>query len=253
MSPTTFPSSDRWLRRIRPKPDSRYTPDPLALDEGLWVLDRRLRAPGLTLPNRSTLVRLPSGGLWLHSPPPMDADTRRQIESLGNLEAVVAPNSFHYLFAAGVVEAFPSATLFVCPSLPERVPDLPPHRVLADEAPSAWQPDIELAQVVSPPYGETVFLHRPSRTLVLTDLVFKLDRLAGWLNKLVWRLQGAPLQFGVSRTARQMLLRPSPDLTRTLTRISDWSFERILVAHGSALERNARESLRGVLAPWLAE
>ena len=78
-------------------PDPTFTPPPIAIADGLWALERRVVVVlGLTLPCRSTLIRLKSGGLVVHSPPPLDDVARTALDTLGPVRAIIAPNSFHH-------------------------------------------------------------------------------------------------------------------------------------------------------------
>jgi len=42
-----------------------------------------------------TVLRLPSGALWLHSATPIDPQLRAEIDALGRVEHIVAPSAYH--------------------------------------------------------------------------------------------------------------------------------------------------------------
>lgn len=246
---------DRLVRALRPRLDRSHRPPPRPLGEGLWILDRRLRIPpALRLPTTTTLVRLAGGGLAVISPPAPDERTRRQIEALGRVEALIAPNAFHYLFVPEAVAVFASARLFVAPGLRERVPGLPPGETLSEDAPAQWAGALD--RIVYGPVGgicEVAFLHRPTRTLVLTDLAFHLRRIEGAWNRSLWRLLGVPARFGPSRSARLFLLRDRAAARSPLARIRAWPFERIVVAHGEPVLEGAREAFERGFRAYLGE
>src|SRR5713226_7014548 len=134
---------DRALALVRPVPDRSFRPSPKEIAPGLWELRRALRLPpAMTLPVRMTILRLPSGGLLLHSPE-LDHETARAIRALGEVEAVLAPNSFHYVFVAGAVAEFAHASLFLAPGLPDRAPTLPKGRIVTEAPPPEWIGAIE--------------------------------------------------------------------------------------------------------------
>src|SRR5207237_191820 len=54
-------------------------------------------------------VRLPSGGLLLHSPVYAGPESFAQVEALGRPEVLFAPNHFHHLSLPRYVERYPSA------------------------------------------------------------------------------------------------------------------------------------------------
>jgi hypothetical protein len=241
------------MRGLRPRPDPSHRPPPRALGEGLFVLERRLvMPPSLALPANSAIARLAGGGLVVISPPLPDPETCRQLEALGRVEALVAPNPFHYLFAAQALAAFPAARLFLAPGLRERVPELPPGETLAETAPALWAGVLD--QIVYGPVRrvcEVAFHHRPTRTLLLTDLAFHLRRIESAWQRRLWRLMGVPGRFGPSRTGRIFLLRDRVAARGPLARVRAWPFERILVAHGEPVLEGAREAFESAFREWL--
>ncbi len=241
------------MRLAQPAPLASYSPQPRELAPGLWLLERRLRLPpGLVLPVNTTIVRLRSGGLVVISPPAPDPATSAAIAALGPVEALVAPNSFHYVFAAGQLASFPGAKLFIAPGLAERVPELPPATSLGEAAPALWVGEID--QTIFGPVGavaEVAFFHARSATLVMTDLAFNMRTIDGVYQTVAWRLGGVPAAFGPSRTARLSLLRDQGAARPHIQRIARWEFQRIVVAHGEPVETNAGGEFRRAFARYL--
>jgi len=116
-----------------------------SLATGLWVAEQSFKASplGLNVDTRMTVIRLTNGGLFLHSPIKMDAETRHALDSIGPVRAVVAPNRVHHLFVADYVTAYPKARIYAAPGLPEKRRDLPFDGVLSDSAPDEWRGDLE--------------------------------------------------------------------------------------------------------------
>jgi hypothetical protein len=243
----------RLIRRIQPRVVGDFRPPPRPLAEGLWELPRLLKMPGgPNLPSRTTIIRLASGSLVVVTPPPaVGPEEAPQIEALGQVADVVSPNSFHYVYAAGFLAQFPRARFLVSAGLPQRIPALPPCKELA-APPAEWRGEIELA-VLGPVKGlsETALFHVASGTLVLTDVAFHLVRFAGTAERLMWRASGVPAGFGPSRTARTLLLGDRSIASAFLRRVAAWPFERILVAHGDVLDRDAQAGFRRAFARWL--
>jgi hypothetical protein len=241
---------DRLFQAGAPGVDEAYRPPPARIGDGLWSLERKLRMPlGAALPSRTTIVRLAGGGLVLISPPPAHPETWTAIDALGRVDALVAPNSFHYLYVAAAVRQYPRATLYLAPGLPARVPALPEGIDLSERTPA---PEIE--QITLGPrrgISESVLFHRPSRLLVLTDLAFHMVDLERRFDRVFWRLFGVPSEFGPSRTARWMLLPPRAAAAPLLRRVLDWPFERIVVAHGEIVPSEARARFERAFACYL--
>jgi hypothetical protein len=205
--------------------------------------------PFLTVPfpTRMTVVRLGDGSLWIHSPERLDAALEAELTDLGEVRHLVSPNKLHHLFLAEWLDAYPEATSWAAPGLAEKRPDLHFDRPLTDEPPPAWEGGLD--QLIfrgSPAMEEAVFFHRPSRTLILTDLIENFEpatlatpqrwlaRLAGILapdgrTPLDWRLT---FRFGRA-TARDCL-----------ARMLAWHPERIILAHGRCIEAEGEAFLR---------
>lgn len=106
-----------------------------SFDEGVWIDTRPAKFWGVETGSRMTVVRLSEGGLFVHSPVALDEETRREIDALGEVRAVVAPSLFHHLHVAGWLSRYPSAVVAACPGLEWKRPDLAFTAVLGDQAP----------------------------------------------------------------------------------------------------------------------
>ena len=195
-------------------------------------------------------MRTADGALAVISPLP-DEPAQRDVAALGRIGALIAPNSFHYLGLASWAAAHPAARVFLAPGLRARRPELPAGDELSE---GAWTPfaDVLPHTVLGPHRGvsEVAFLHRPSRTMLLTDACFHI-REAPWRDRLGWRLLGAWRRFGPSRTARTILLRDRAEVARFVERLCRLEFERIVVAHGDVLEGAGPATLRAAFRSYL--
>jgi hypothetical protein len=243
------PLLDRLLRLVQPKPDLRFIPPPRAIGPQIWAIDRRALLAGVTLPTRSTVVDVGQGRLVLVSPP---ADACPELDRLGTVVAVVVPNSFHYLYAKEWQSRCPTAELFYAPGLPRRVSGLPPARELTADVVPSWRERLPFV-VLGPDRGisEVLFFHPASRTLILTDLASNLVDLPRAYDRIASRLSGQPAGFGPSRNARKLLLRDASRAREALRAVLQWPFERILVAHGTLVERDAADVFRSAFARYL--
>lgn len=212
------------------------------LDHRLWVVDfPDHRSAGLRLGARSTLVETEQG-LWIHSPGPLG----EHLNGLPEPFALVAPNSMHYLYLAENSRRFPQAGAWAPPELLSKVPGLP-ARVLARSQAQEIE-CLPLAGLGS--LGEWVFLHRASRTLIVTDLVFHLQESPHFWTRLVMRCNGAYGRLAPSRLFRAMFVKNREDLRISLRQVLSWDFDRLVLAHGEVLERGGKDALRGAFG-WL--
>jgi hypothetical protein len=220
------------------------------LGADLFVADHPLVVGGLHLGTRTTLVRLGNGGLFVHSPGPADDSLQREVEKLGPVVALVAPNKMHHLFLPAWTRAFPQARTFGPPGLAAKLPSIRLDEELGNHPPSLFSDALDQHVVRGAPRLEEVaFLHRSSRTLLLTDLAFHLRRSESRFTRIAMRLNGGYGRFGTTRLLRSTF-RDRSAARASLDLVLGWDFDRIVVAHGEVLDRGGREALREAYA-WL--
>lgn len=220
------------------------------LTPDLWIAESRLRFVGTQLGTRMTIIRLPDGSLFLHSPIGLTAELRCALDAVGTPRFAVAPNRFHHLYASQYSDAYPQLQLFVAPGLETKRPDLRYTGVLDDTAPPGWAAHVDQVVVRGYPIlNEVVFCHRASHTLLTADLVFNIREDSPWLTRLAFRLFGGYDHFGPTWLER-FLVRDRAAARASLNRILSWEFDRVILAHGQVLERGGREALRSGYA-WL--
>ncbi|MBS2036944.1 hypothetical protein JST97_18280 [bacterium] len=211
------------------------------LDQRLWTVDYPdHRAGGLRLGARTTLIETEQG-LWVHSPGPPGP----HLSDLAAPFALIAPNSLHYLYIAETSRSFPLAQVFAPPELLAKVPL---QAQLLTSSPSADIEYLPLDGLGS--LGEWVFLHRPSRTLIVTDLVFHLKDSPDFWTRLIMRCNGVYGRLGPSRIFRTLFVKSRQDLKSSIGRVLDWDFDRLVLAHGEILETGAKDALRKAFC-WL--
>jgi hypothetical protein len=224
--------------------------EPTRHDESLWTIEAPLRVGPAQLGTRTTIVRLSEGGVLLHSPGPLDPAQAMQVEQLGPVRALVAPNAMHHLFLRAACEAFPEARVFTAPGIETKVTGVRIGEVLGDEPPPLWSADLDQVLVEGAPrLNEVAFLHRSSRTLLLTDLAFNVRHSDSFLTRLFMRVNGGYGRFGTTRILRSTF-RDRAALRRSIDRVLEWDFERVIVSHGEILAKGGRAALREAYA-WL--
>lgn len=219
------------------------------LDRDLWCLDADLRLQaGFHLPIRMTVVRLADGGLWLHSPVAIDDAAAAAIDALGPVGHIVAPSLMHHLFARPARERWPAAQLHAPASLAAKRAKLTIDSALAED--SRW-PEIAIVQIVgAPKIDESVFVHRPSGTLIVTDLLFNVHEVEGLLSPLILRMVGAWKRLAQSRIWR-VSVEDRAAAKASIERLLALEFSRLVPAHGQVLEgADTHERVRAALH-WL--
>ncbi len=66
----------------------------------VWLKRYPVRFAAMDISARLTLLRLRDGSLVAHSPCPIDAALRAEVEAVGPLKHIVAPGTYHYFHVA---------------------------------------------------------------------------------------------------------------------------------------------------------
>lgn len=220
----------------------------------IWTADgpEIVAAAGFHYPTRMVVIRLPHDDLFLWSPIAVTEALRSEVDALGTVRHLVAPNSLHHLFIADWKRAYPHARVHAAPGLHDKRRDLAFADELAGAAGPEWAAEIDQVVVQGNAITtEVVFFHRRSGTVIFTDLIQHLP--AGWYSG--WRAVVARLDLMVG---------PEPSVPRkfrlaftnrraartSFARILAWPAEKVLMAHGAPVVADGQAFLRRAFG-WL--
>lgn len=146
---------------------------------------------------KTTVIRLPDGSLFVHAPLLLTASLKRALAALGPVSVIVVPNTEHVDGAAQWVAAYPDAVALGPPGYGARS-GVPLADIPADNTPHpAFASVIEHTFFGSMPlFSESVFFHRPSGTLLTTDLFWN------------WPAEGVPARTRVFAAGMDWVYKP---------------------------------------------
>jgi hypothetical protein len=212
----------------------------------IWITDgETVAVAGFRYPTRMAVIKLPDGNLFVWSPTAMSDGLRAEMEALGHVRFIVAPNSLHHLFLPAWHDAYPNATLYAAPGLREKRRDIVFGGELGDAPETGWSGQIDqVAMRGNLITTEIVFFHRESGVVLFTDLIqhFPPGWFSGWrafvarLDRLVGREAAVPQKFRVAFVNRQAA-------RAALARVLAWPAEKVLMAHGVPIEKDGRAFL----------
>lgn len=225
---------------------------PKKIAPDVWIVDGpHIKFYGVPFPTRMTIIRLKGAGLWVHSPIRMSDEVLKQVQALGVVEHLVAPNWIHYASVGVWATAFPNAVTWGSPGVAERaksrgVPIRIDHTFGPDTLPP-WQDEIEWLHIQgSTTHQEVVFFHAETKTLVLTDLIenFEKTQVSFWLWPFL-RLTGnvdpdGKMPFDMAKTFKN----GRAELRNSVLHMLSWAPERIIIAHGRWYEKNGVAELK---------
>jgi hypothetical protein len=217
--------------------------------EGVWLASAPNKYLGWQLGTRMTVLRLGDGSLLIHSPIALDDSLKRDIDTLGPVGHIVAPNLFHHLHAGDAARAFPEAKLHGAAGLRKKRPDLRLDALLGEQNEPAWGDDLETLTIEGTLLDETIFWHKPSGTLVTADLIENFESADDWWTRLYLKAGGIHGKVGLSRMLR-LAFRDRTKARRDIDQLLGWGFDRIVLAHGNPIGSNGVDALRETYA-WL--
>ena len=219
----------------------------------IWIADGpHVSVAGFHYPTRMAVIRLLDRSVVVWSPTKITESLRTAVDAIGEVRHVVAPNSLHHLFLPEWKRLYPKAKLYAPPGLRKKRTDIGFDVDLGDTPSADWAGQID--QV--PMHGnlittEVVFFHVSSGTVLFTDLLQQVPPhlLSGWravvakLDRMTGPEPSVPYKFRIAFVNR----RPARE---ALLRILAWPAEKVLMAHGAPVERDAPAFLRQAFR-WL--
>ncbi len=210
--------------------------------DGVYVREAPQGFLGLNLGTRMTALESEQG-LLVHSPVALEPE---QIASIENLRWALAPNLFHHLYIGHWIDAGVEA--WAAKGLEKKRSDLSfKGTITADSNP--FGDDFRLLPLSCfSTSNEVVLLHRPSRTLVVTDLVFNLSEQWPWFTRTSMRLIGG--YPGCKTTLLERLGMKRDIARKEIGAIAQWDFDRLIMAHGNIIETGGKEAFLKAFS-WL--
>ena len=219
----------------------------------IWIVDGPVLHWGYGIPvewpfpTRMTVVRLPGGGLWVHSPVKPDEPLLAAIDALGPVRHLVSPNLIHHVSIGAWAARYPKARTWASPGVRKRS-TVAFTDDLGDTPPQEWAGTIDqrIARG-SRILEEVVFFHPASRTLILTDLIenFEKQRLHGRLAGFMYRLIGVMAPDGRAPRDLRATFRGRHDRLRP---VIDWMIacdpKQVVIAHGKWFREEGANVIR---------
>jgi Domain of unknown function (DUF4336) len=214
-----------------------------AFAENVFLVDGpAVRAMGIPFPTRMIIVKLADRSLWVNSPVIASNETVDRIKALGQVKYLVAPTKLHVWRLESWHMLFPDAELWAPPQIPNKFKHLPFAGILDNTPPPGWADDLDQLVFRGNLFIEEVyFLHKQSRTVIFADFIqnYRLLRGHPFLNML-WKFGGVAYPSGgvgcditLSFTNRKLA-------RRSLEKLLSWNFDKLILAHGVCIEKEAK-------------
>ena len=204
----------------------------------LHTFEAPQRFLGLEIGCRMTVAVI-DGDLLLHSAIDPTEVGPGGLDHLGTPRWVLAPNRLHHLYAGPWLDR--GLEGWAAPGLPERRPDLSFDHVVTETC-EPFGPDVLLVPLRC--FGltnEVVMLHRPSRTLVVTDLVFHFTPAHPWLTRAAMWMSGA--YPGCRASVLERVGMDRAVAREEIGGLLELDFDRLVPSHGAIVESGGKQAL----------
>jgi hypothetical protein len=95
----------------------------------------------------------------------------------------------------------------------------------------------------SDPLNEVVFYHPESKTLIITDIAFHFGPENSWETRLVGKILGG-YQSLQPTLLEKWCLKDRSGVERSIRKVLEWDFDRVIMAHGSIIETSGKSMLK---------
>ncbi|WP_095012562.1 DUF4336 domain-containing protein [Tsuneonella mangrovi] len=207
---------------------------------------------------RMVVIRLADGGLWVWSPIAVDDDLAAEVDAIGPVRHLVAPNKIHHLFLPQWIERWPEAKVWAPQSLIDKRQDIAFDGVLGDGAPPEWAGQIDQYHFANSRFLDEVdFVHLASGTVILTDLSENFSEAFirshwSWWQRPIARLWKIIEGWGYAPLELRATFRNRDSARAKLTQILAGKPQHIVMAHGEIVRRDGEAYLRQAFG-WLLQ
>lgn len=210
--------------------------------ENLWLLQYPLSVLGTQHGRNVTVIRLRSGRTILHSMAPFTPADMAAIQAVGEPGWLVESMLLHDTYAKEGHAAFPALPFLGPPGFSDVV-KFPTLSLLP--TPAEWGDEVTVFPVEGAPMlKEHAVLHKPSRTLILADLIFNFDPAErGWDRFFHRYIAGFKRYPGMSRIFR-LCIKDKAAFQASIATLLAQDFDRIIVGHGDVIETNGKALLQ---------
>lgn len=218
------------------------------VENQIWILEYPVRFMGMELYARTTIIKLETGELIIHDPCRIDDDVKKEIDALGEVKFIIAPGNFHHLFVTDFQKKYPDAETYLCPGLERKRPDIKFDWILGNKPDPRWDGVLEQVLVQGTRLiWEVAFFHRPSKTLILVDLLENIGddyrHNAGLLLQFWWRVVFRMWNRPKPAPEYQVGWGDKVIVKESLEKILGWQADRAILAHGENIETNVNAVL----------
>ncbi|MCB0419527.1 MAG: DUF4336 domain-containing protein [Bdellovibrionales bacterium] len=209
--------------------------------QNIYHVDIPFQLLNIHIGNRMSVILLQDGKVWVHSPITPHQDLVDHLNQLGEVSYVIAPNQFHHVHLPNFHSHFPEAKYFATLGLPHKRSGFAFDVEMQVDQSFPWKEEIESLMLDGmPKVNEWVYLHKPSKTLIVTDLLFHFVDFPNWRTSWFAKLNRSHNKphwswfYFLNISDRKAF-------SQSLQKLEHWDFDKVLLSHGAPIYENAKE------------
>lgn len=193
--------------------------------------------PGMPIRRVMTVARRSDGGTIIHNAVPLDDESMKTVEALGEPAYLVVPNGYHRLDAKVFKDRYPKMRVVAPRGSRKKVEEVVPVDLTIDEVPRDETVNVERLDGVGDAEGIMVIASKDGATLVFNDMLFNMPDVSGvqgFVLKHLTQSTGGPR---VSRVARWFVMKDKEAFRGELLRLAKTPrLRRIIVSHHETIQ-----------------
>jgi len=208
----------------------------------IFIDEIPLKFFGMQLGTRMTVIKFANNKLFLHSPTKLNSNLIDQLKKLGEVSFVVAPNKLHHLYLNSYVKQYPKAIFYAAPGLAKKRKDIHFSGNLYDHPNNEWKDELDQMIFKGCAFMEEVFFfHKSTKTLIVTDFIQSMHAYHNFFERIIGKIGGVYKNPSPPWDLRLMFYLDRKNTRKSIQRINQWNFDKIIIAHGKLITQNAKE------------
>ena len=119
------------------------------------------------------------------------------------------------------------------------------NEALQDQPSKEWSDELDQMIFKGCAFMEEVFFfHKASKTLIVTDFIQSMHAHHNFFERNVGRIGGVYNNPSPPRDLRFMFYLDRKKTKQSIQRVNQWDFDKIIIAHGKLITKNAKEERR---------
>ncbi|OAX38472.1 hypothetical protein K503DRAFT_800417 [Rhizopogon vinicolor AM-OR11-026] len=223
----------------------------------VWIFSRPFARFGVfPMGGRSTAIKLRKGGVWVLASTPLNEETRKKIDELGEVRYIIGADAVHHLFLGEFKKAYPNAKLI---GVEAAIPSMSDKSIRFDglwgrdppDTNYGFEDEIKHCYFSGFRNKDVAFLHMPSKSLIEADLLLNLPATEQYSRSSSSAYGNVKPDSWIHRAVIKGTTVDAKAMRRDATTVANWDFDRIIPCHGDVIETDGNNMWRALYKAFI--